>query len=90
MSPLILAILGEKQASGDAEMSETIVVSAYCAISSVFMLMTALEGWAVRGGWTLARGFGLAACPLWPLLLAAFILHTLLAPRRLPRLTRAA
>lgn len=71
-------------------MSDTIVVSAYCAISSVFMLMTALEGWAVRGGWTLARGFGLAACPLWPLLLAAFILHTLLAPRRMPRLTRAA
>ena len=39
-------------------MSDTIVVSAYCAISSVFMLMTALEGWAMRGGWTLARGFG--------------------------------
>ncbi len=71
-------------------MSETIVVSAYCAISSVFMLMTALEGWAVRGGWTLARGFGLAACSLWPLLLTAFFLHALLAPRRLPRLTRAA
>ncbi len=71
-------------------MSETIVVSAYCAISSVFMLMTALEGWAIRGGWTLARGFGLAACSLWPLLLAAFFLHALLAPRRMPRLTRAA
>jgi hypothetical protein len=70
-------------------MIESIAVSAYCAISSVFMLMTALEGWAIRGGWTLARGAGLAACSLWPLLLIAFILHALLAPRRMPRLARA-
>ncbi|MBB3965584.1 hypothetical protein [Rhizobium metallidurans] len=69
-------------------MTESIVVSAYCAISTVFMLMTALEGWAIRGGWTLARGAGLAACSLWPLMLTAFFLHAVLAPRLMPRLGR--
>lgn len=69
-------------------MTESIIVSVYCAISTVFMLMTALEGWAIRGGWTLARGAGLAACSLWPLMLTAFFLHAVLSPRLMPRLGR--
>lgn len=67
-------------------MIESVAVSAYCAISSVFLLVTLLEGWASRGGWTLLRVAGLAAGPVWPLLLCIFLFHSLLAPRRMPSL----
>jgi hypothetical protein len=82
-------MIDEIQASGGAIMMESAAVSAYCAISSAFILVTLLEGWAARGGWTLLRVAGLAAGPVWPLLLCVFLLHGLLAPRRKPLLARS-
>ncbi len=70
-------------------MIESVAVSVYCAISSVFIGVTFLEGWTSRGGWTLLRFAGLAAGTVWPLLLGAFLAHHLLAPRRMPILSRS-
>jgi hypothetical protein len=69
-------------------MIESFAVSAYCAISTMFLLVTLLEGWASRGGWSLMRVAGLAAGALWPLLITGFLLHNLFSPRRMPVLAR--
>lgn len=70
-------------------MTESIAVSVYCAISSVVMLVTLLEGWASRGGWTLVRVAGLAVGPVWPIVFLVFVLHSLISPRRMPVLARS-
>jgi hypothetical protein len=70
-------------------MIESISLSVYSIVAFAVVAMTLLEGWASRGGWTVLRVAGLAAGPIWPLLLCAMLAHSLFAPRRMPVLTRS-
>ncbi|WP_082520059.1 hypothetical protein [Rhizobium sp. Root1220] len=47
----------------------------YFAVSSIFLLVTLLEGWANRDGWTLYRAAGVISVSVWPLMLVFFMFH---------------
>ncbi len=60
-----------------ATMLQGFIVTVYCAVASAFAVMTFLEGWMYRDGWTLTRMAGLFGSAVWPLLLALFFCHAL-------------